>query len=151
MNIRLPFTSAIYGLCAAFFLVASAQMVSYLASSLRFWPHDAPLYVWTQVLVGLLFSAVSVLVGVRLLYARPHCLLHGLLLGWLCLAVTAYNQATFIYSISHNSRMHSELWFHLPGLISPVLFCVAVVWLLHTVRSREQGGRDDLPANIQVA
>ncbi len=151
MNVRLPSIPAIYGLCAAFFLVASIRMVSYLAASLPFWPHDAPWLVWTQALAVLLFSVVSAYVGVRLLYARPHCLLHGLLLGWLCLAVTVYNQVTFIYSVSHNSKLYSDWWVHLPSLISPVLFCIVVVGLLHTVRSREHGGGDRLLANVQVA
>ena len=151
MNIRLPSIPAIYGFCAAFFLVASVRMASYLTASLPFWPHDAPLLVCTQALAVLLFSVVSAFVGVRLLYARPHCLLHGLLLGWLCLAVTVYNQVTFIYSVSHNSKLYSDWWVHLPSLVSPVLFCLVVVGLLHAVRSREHRGGDRLLANAQVA
>lgn len=146
-NIRLPSTSAICGLCAAFFLVASTRMVGDLARSFLLWPHDAALYDWARALAMLLLSVVSPFVGLRLLYERCHCLLHGLLLGWLWLAVTAYNQTTVIYRVSHEPH----LWILLPLIIAPVLFFAAVVWLLHTVQSREQGRGDRLPANTQVA
>ena len=156
MNARPPSNTAICGLCAAFFLAASVRIAGYLLPVPLLWQrHDVftePFW-WVEVVAGLAFVAAAAFVGIRLLYLRAHCILHGLILGWLCLAFSVVSSAQFIYSLVHGpSLQHLEQWAALlSGSAVSVLFPAVVAWLLHGIRFRERGGADLLPANIQVA
>lgn len=156
MNTRFPSNSAICGLCAAFFLAASIRTAGNLLSALFLWRGSnaiADPMLWAYIPAILFYAVACAFVGIRLLCLSTHCILHGLILGWLCLAISVTFSAQSFYHLAHGSGMrHSEQWaVFLLGATVSVLFPTVVVWLLHRVRSRERGGAGPLPANLQVA
>ena len=107
-----------------------------------FWPHDARWLVWTQALAVLLFSVVSAFAGVRLLYARRCIVSCTEQPPWLVVLGSDRLQSSHVH-LQRSPTTPSCIrtwWVQLPSLISPVLFCLVVVGLLHTVRSRDLHG-----------
>ena len=154
MNTRLPSSAGIYGLCAAFLFGAAVHIVEYVLHLVFSWQqsrYSAPLYVWAIWMSALLSSIPVTWVGIRLLYMRAQCIMHGLICGWIILILNSTYWIVWFYDLTHGTRTLPGyfLSFLADAAISTIISGV-VVWLLHELRSREHHDDQPLIGGVQA-
>ena len=145
MNTSLPSPSTIYGICGAFFLAAAMRAVEVLVGIATSWSRpeimasveitSPRLFAWA------LFGIVVALVGVRLLYDRPHCVLQGLIAGWVILVGCCFLTARLLWQVNSlpSQTTLPPVWMsHAFSAAVPGLFAGVVVCLLHSVRPKHE-------------
>jgi hypothetical protein len=155
MTRHLPSAPAIRGLCAAFFLAAGFRAATSVLAINTTWqePHLTTAF-WSSLpafILWYLFGAASALVGLRLLYDRAHCVPHGLVLGWLIFTVSLISPALTIYDLATRPSPPPAGSVFLFQSLVPALCSGAVLWLLYTLRPREQRNAEPLLNGAEVA